>query len=79
MYTYTVPFAVRSDSANHSEIDKQADTSLPTYVQAQIRRGTHATRYISTFSPRHTHTFFSPLRLDTHTGRCFVNATLHGF
>lgn len=61
MYTYTVPFAVMSDSANHSERKKQADTSLLTCVEAQICRGTHTTRYIGTSSPIRTHAFFSTL------------------
>lgn len=76
---YTVPFAVRSDPANHSERDHQVNTSLPTCVQAQMCRGVHATRYIGTFSLRQMHTFLPTLPLDKHTGRCFVNATLHSF
>lgn len=55
MYTYTVPFAVRSDSANCSEIDKQVDTSLLTCVQAQICRGTHTTTLPSTTLLTQTH------------------------
>lgn len=79
MYTYSVPFAVRSDSVNHSEIDKQVDTSLPTCVQGtDLQRRSHhqVRRYLLSQTDA---------RIPSHSAlgqihrQVFCNAILHGF